>query len=52
MHCYMADYEGELKPSSKIEEIGWLVYNDVNSETTSPVDKLILSYLRDEGMID
>jgi 8-oxo-dGTP pyrophosphatase MutT (NUDIX family) len=52
MHCYLAEYDGDLKEGSEVEEISWLSYEDVNSEKTSPVDKLVLSYLRDEGMID
>lgn len=43
MTCYMADFEGELKASSEIQEIRWLDYNDLDK--ISPVDKLIFNDL-------
>ena len=50
MTCYTADYEGELKPSSEIEEMVWMVHADwVRS---SPVDKLIFDWLREADRID
>lgn len=52
MKCYMCDYKGELNPSSEIEEIGWLSSGDIETDLTSPVDKLILKYLESLDWID
>ena len=49
MTCYTADFEGELKASSEIEEVGWLQYSDIDK--VSPVDKLIFKDLLDKGLI-
>lgn len=49
MTCYMASFEGEIKPSSEIQEIRWLDYN--NLEIISPVDKLIFKDLYDKQLI-
>ena len=50
MTCFMADFKGELIPSSEIQEIRWLDYN--NLDIISPVDKLIFKDLYDKGMIN
>ncbi|MBP3284782.1 MAG: NUDIX domain-containing protein [Clostridia bacterium] len=49
MTCYTAKYEGELKPSSEIEEIVWLTYRD--REKSSPVDQIIFEDLYQKGLI-
>lgn len=49
MTCYMADFEGELKASSEIQEIRWLDYNDLDK--ISPVDKLIFNDLYEKNLI-
>lgn len=49
MTCYMASFEGEIKPSSEIQEIRWLDYS--NLEIISPVDKLIFKDLYDKQLI-
>lgn len=49
MTCYTAEYEGELKASSEIQEIRWLQYSDIDK--VSPVDKLIFKDLLDKGLI-
>lgn len=49
MTCYTADFEGELKASSEIQEIKWLQYSDIDK--VSPVDKLIFKDLLDKGLI-
>lgn len=49
MTCYMASFEGELKPSSEIQEIRWLDYN--NLDIISPVDKLIFKDLYEKKLI-
>ncbi|WP_229075193.1 NUDIX domain-containing protein [Actinoplanes sp. DH11] len=43
MTCYTADYRGNLRPNSEIEEIGWLVYAD--RHRVSPVDQIIFDQL-------
>lgn len=49
MTCYMASFEGNVQPSSEIQEIKWLTYNDLNK--ISPVDKLIFKDLYEKGLI-
>lgn len=49
MTCYTAEYIGEMKPSSEIQEIRWLSYNDI--DIISPVDKLIFKDLYKKGVL-
>lgn len=49
MTCYLADFEGDLVPSSEIQELRWLDYNDLDK--ISPVDKLIFKDLYEKGKI-
>ncbi|MDE5539855.1 MAG: NUDIX domain-containing protein [Bacilli bacterium] len=49
MTCYEAEFEGELKANSEIQEIKWLDYNDLN--IISPVDKLIFQDLYEKGLL-
>ena len=51
MTCYIADFEGTLKPASEIEEIKWLDYSNLNVKI-SPVDELIFKDLYDKHLID
>ena len=51
MTCYIAEFKGNLKPNSEIEEIKWLDYSNLNVEI-SPVDKLIFKDLHDKKLID
>lgn len=50
MTCYMAEFDGEIKASSEIEEIKWLSYKDLDK--ISPVDKLIFTDLHEKGLIE
>lgn len=50
MTCYMAKFEGELKPNSEIKEIIWLDYSNLNVKI-SPVDQLIFKDLYEKGFI-
>ena len=50
MTCYMAEFEGELKPDSEIQEILWLDYSNLNVKI-SPVDQLIFKDLYKKGLI-
>ncbi|WP_079912614.1 NUDIX domain-containing protein [Paenibacillus sp. 32352] len=43
MACYTADFEGELRPASEIEELLWLGYHDKNR--VSPVSQIIFDQL-------
>lgn len=43
MTCYSAEYRGELRPSSEIEEIAWLTYAD--RHRVSPVDQIVFDHL-------
>ncbi len=49
MTCYTADFKGELKANSEIQEMRWLNYNDTN--IISPVDKLIFKDLYEKGLL-
>jgi 8-oxo-dGTP pyrophosphatase MutT (NUDIX family) len=49
MTCYQANYIGDLKEDSEIEEIRWLNYNDL--EIISEVDKIIFKHLKDKGLL-
>lgn len=44
MTCYSADYTGELRANSEIEEIVWLASKD--TDKISPVDQLIFADLK------
>lgn len=50
MTCYMAEFEGELKPDSEIQEMIWLDYSNLNVKI-SPVDQLIFKDLYEKGFI-
>lgn len=49
MTCYSASFEGVPKPSSEIEEIRWLTYQD--RPLVSPVDQLIFDHLHGAGRL-
>lgn len=51
MTCYTAEFNGDLKPDSEIEEIKWLDYSNLNVKI-SPVDELIFKDLYDKYLID
>lgn len=50
MTCYMADFDGELKADSEVQEIKWLDYSNLDVKI-SPVDTLIFKDLYDKGLI-
>ena len=50
MICYMADFDGELKANSEIQEIRWLKYSDLDK--ISPVDKLIFEDLHKNSFLN
>ena len=49
MTCYLANYQGELKPDAEIEEVAWLTYAD--KRKSSAVDHIIFDYLKKENLI-
>ena len=49
MTCYMAEFKGEIKSSSEIQEIRWLDYNDLDK--ISLVDKLIFKDLYEKKLL-
>jgi 8-oxo-dGTP diphosphatase len=49
MRCYTAQFSGEPRPSSEIEEIGWLRYDE--KTMTSVVDQMIFDDLRARGLL-
>lgn len=49
MTCYTAEFIGDIKPSSEIQEIRWLNYKDI--DIISPVDKLIFKDLFEKGIL-
>ena len=48
--CYSGDCEGVLKPSAEIEELTW--FSSVDMQRTSPTGKLVLTWLREQNLID
>lgn len=50
MTCYMADFKGELKVSSEIQEMKWLDYSNLDVKI-SPVDELIFKDLFEKKLI-
>ena len=50
MTCYRAQYEGIPKPTSEIEEIRWLNYQ--NLDIISEVDKKIFAFLKENGELE
>lgn len=49
MTCYTAQYQGELKPNSEIQEMIWL--SEADKDKVSPVDRLILQDLKEKGLL-
>jgi 8-oxo-dGTP diphosphatase len=50
MRCYTADFTGQLKTDSEIEEMVWFTYAD--RDKGSAVDQKIFDYLRDKGLLN
>ena len=50
MTCYQGPYVGGIRPAAEIEEVVWLCHRD--RERSSPVDKIILDWLRERDLID
>jgi ADP-ribose pyrophosphatase YjhB (NUDIX family) len=49
LRCYEAGFSGDLLPSSGIEEMKWLTYQE--REKTSPAGQLVFEHLRDKGRL-
>lgn len=50
LKCFSADYDGELKASAEIAELGWLASTD-KDKTTIP-GAMILDWLKERNLID
>ncbi|BAL88850.1 putative NUDIX hydrolase [Actinoplanes missouriensis 431] len=50
MTCYTAEYRGELRPNSEIEEIAWLTY--ANRHQVSAVDQIIFDQLHQKAKLE
>lgn len=48
--CYSADYSGELKPNTEIEELSWFSYNEKNKTTIT--GRLVFEDLKNKDLID
>lgn len=49
MTCYKGDFEGKIKAAAEIEEVAWLVFDEMDK--TSHVDKIIFQDLRTKGLL-
>lgn len=49
MACYTAEYQGDLMPSSEIEEVAWFSYADRN--LVPRVDQMLFDDLKAGGML-
>ena len=49
LHCYSAAYKGKLSPSSEINELVWLGYNDI--ELVAVADRLIFEFLKKKNLL-
>jgi 8-oxo-dGTP diphosphatase len=49
MTCYSADFQGDLRPDSEIEEIAWLTHAD--RHRVSPVDQIIFDHLHETSRL-
>lgn len=49
MTCYTGEFLGQLQPAAEIEEMDWLVFEEM--EKTSHVDKIIFKDLRTKGLL-
>ena len=47
---YKAEYNGELIPTSEIEELAWLSHSD--AQKTSPLGIIVFDYLKNQNIID
>jgi len=50
MTCYQSEFEGNIKPSSEIKEVVW--FNHKDKDKSSPVDKIIFDWLKENDLID
>jgi 8-oxo-dGTP pyrophosphatase MutT (NUDIX family) len=50
MTCYEGPYTGVIHAAAEVEEVVWLHHAD--RERSSPVDKIIFDWLKEQDMID
>jgi len=51
MTCFTGKFRGEIRPSSEIEEIAWLI-SKTDPKLLSFVDRIIFTYLKIKKIID
>jgi 8-oxo-dGTP diphosphatase len=49
MACYTADFDGELRPASEIDELEWLSYKD--RDRASRVVQIIFDHLHEKNLL-
>jgi ADP-ribose pyrophosphatase YjhB (NUDIX family) len=49
LHCFFANYVGELCPSSEIKEMAWLSYRDI--KMVAETDQLIFEFLKKKNWL-
>lgn len=50
LHCFFADFEGEIKPTAEIAECQYLAYQDAHSCSAATV--LVMQWLFEQGLIN
>jgi len=50
MKCFLAAYEGEIKPAAEIEEIAWLTTE--NLQQCAPATQRVLEHLANQQLLD
>lgn len=50
MTCYEAEFTGEIQAASEIDEVVW--FNHKDKLKSSPVDQIIIDWLKTEGRIE
>ena len=50
MTCYSGDFTGAIEPAAEVEEVVWFTSKD--KDKSSPVDNIILDYLKENHQID
>lgn len=50
LHCFFADFEGEIEPAAEIAECQYLSYRDAHSCSAATV--LVMQWLAEQGLIN
>ncbi|PIT90441.1 MAG: DNA mismatch repair protein MutT [Candidatus Komeilibacteria bacterium CG10_big_fil_rev_8_21_14_0_10_41_13] len=49
MTCYMAEFNGDIKPSEEIQDLAYYTY--VQRDVVGPVDQIIFDDLKEKGLL-